>query len=284
MADEFTDPLNDPKHARVVARLALDRDPPVPPTGLAMRTVARLAEVLVAERAHSADSVIVPSTVARTIAGSDSPVFLGRRRADLIVAGAIGLLVFGLSVTGVQKLRADASIRYCQNTLRDIHNSLTHYADVHQGRYPAIGGSAGPNAGDFASELARSGHLPGDLLPVCPGDQEGVNRQVGYTYTLGFRSPSGSLVGFRRPDPLNGDTDSMPLLADFPASAVAPMGGPTSPHGRGQNVLYAGGHVRYTTSAAVGPDGDDIFRNASGQVRAGLSPFDVCLGRPNDRP
>ena len=141
-----------------------------------------------------------------------------------------------------------------------------------------------PNAGDFASELARSGHLPGDLLPVCPGDQEGAARQVGYTYTLGFRSPNGSIVGFRKPDPLNGDTDIMPLLADFPASAVAPMSGPTSPHGRGQNVLYAGGHVRYTTSAAVGPDGDDIFRNGNGQVRAGLSPMDVCLGRPNDRP
>jgi prepilin-type processing-associated H-X9-DG protein len=284
MSDEFTDPLKDPKHARVVARLALDREPPVAPAGLAMRTVARLAEVLVAERVHTADTVIIPSTVARTIASSDSPVYLGRRRADLIVAAAVGFLVIGLSLTGLQKLRADASIRYCQNTLRGIHDSLTQYADVHQGRYPTIGGSAGPNAGDFASELARSGHLPSDLLPVCPGDQEGAARQVGYTYTLGSRSPSGAIIGFRRPDPLNGDTDSMPLLADFPASAVAPMGGPTSPHGRGQNVLYAGGHVRYTTSAAVGPDGDDIYRNARGQVRAGLSWNDVCLGGPNDRP
>jgi hypothetical protein len=288
MSFELTDPLNDPIHAATIARLAADRDAPAPPSGLALRTVARLAEELVADcTAPTKETIIIPSTAASRIDSSDSPVYFGKRRADLFVAACVGFLVVGLAITGVQKLRADAAVRHCQNTLRDMHVALSNYADTHQGRFPTVGGSAVPQAGDFANELARAGTLPQGFAPACPADPAAGTRQAGYAYTLGFRSPGGSLVGFRRPDPVNGDDDGVPMLADFPAAAVAPAGGPmspVSPHGRGQNVLFAGGYVRYTTSAGVGLNGDDIYRNAAGVVAAGLSPIDVCLGRPADRP
>lgn len=288
MSDELTDPLNDPIHAAMLSRLAADFDPPAPPPGLALRAVSRLAEVLVADSTSpTKESIILPSSAVTRIDSPDSPVYLGRRRADLFVAACVSFLVIGLAVTGVQKLRADAAVRHCQNTLREMHGALTTYADAHQGRFPTVGGSAGPQAGDFAAELARAGTLPKGFAPACPADDAGGTRQAGYAYTLGFRAPGGTLVGFRRPDPVNGDDDGVPMLADFPARAVAPDAGPlspVSPHGRGQNVLFAGGFVRFTTSAGVGLNGDDIYRNAAGVVAAGLSPTDVCLGRPADRP
>ena len=287
MAEEFTDPLNDPRHAAVFTRLATDFHAPAPPSGLALRAVGRLAEVLVADcSSPTLETIIIPSTAVPRIE-SDAPVYFGKRRADLFVAACVSFLVVGLAVTGVQKLRADASVRHCQNTLRDMHVALSNYADTHQGRFPTVGGSAGPQAGDFANELARAGTLPKGITPACPADPAAGTRPAGYAYTLGFRAPGGTLVGFRRPDPVNGDDDGVPMLADFPAAAIAPAGGPmspVSPHGRGQNVLFAGGFVRFTTSAGVGLNGDDIYRNAAGVVAAGLSPVDVCLGRPADRP
>ncbi|MFO0935667.1 MAG: hypothetical protein U0798_04015 [Gemmataceae bacterium] len=281
----FDDPLNDPAHSKTLARLALDRECPVPPPGLATRTIARLAELMVSERGQM-QTPATPAKRTRFVHTSDdTPIFVGRRRADLIVAASIGLLVVGLSITGVQKLRAEAAIRQCQYTLHDIHKSLATYADVHQGRYPTVGVSTGPHAGDFATELAQSGYMPANLIPVCPATSDSSVQKVGYAYTLGFRTPSGTLVGFRRPDTVHGDQDGIPMLADFPSAKVAPTStGPISPHDHGQNVLFAGGYVRYTTSSEVGLGRDDIYRNDAGLVGAGLSLNDVCLGRPLDTP
>jgi hypothetical protein len=50
------------------------------------------------------------------------------------------------------------------------------------------------------------------------------------------------------------------------------------------NVLYAGGNIRVTTSALIGPNGDHIFQNIYGSVGAGADRADVVLGRPGDRP
>ena len=49
-------------------------------------------------------------------------------------------------------------------------------------------------------------------------------------------------------------------------------------------VLYMHGNVRATTSAAVGPNGDDIFRNHYGRVAAGVNRADAVLGRAGDQP
>jgi prepilin-type processing-associated H-X9-DG protein len=274
--------------------LALDAEAPLPPADLAARTVARLAETAVQEGWFDARSARIqlpddpvptpatPSTLRRPVS-SDEAVFVGRRRADVIVAVCIGLLLAGIGVTAVQKLRAGADVAACQNQMRSLHAGLTGYADVRQGQYPIIGTPSLPTAGSFAEELARSGQMPVNFIPVCPADVDASIRTVGFTYTLGFRSQHG-VIGVRRPDPLRQDADGNPVLADFATAESAPAGGPFSPHVRGQNVLFAGGHVRFVTIATVGLNGDDIYRNAAGQIGAGLSPVDSCLGRPGDRP
>jgi prepilin-type processing-associated H-X9-DG protein len=74
----------------------------------------------------------------------------------------------------------------------------------------------------------------------------------------------------------------LPILADAPIRSD----GTTVPinHRRGQNVLFADGHVRFYTVSTAGPDGDDIFCNQAGYVAAGLFKKDVALGRPEERP
>lgn len=251
----------DPRQKAIIERLIGSASPIDPPHGLADRTVAYVL---------SADAT--PSTIAQGHA--EAPVFLGRRRADLIVAAMIGFVAFTLGLSYIQKQRAESAKLACQNALRDVHGSLAEYADHHAGHYPV-----GSTAGGFADELQKAGVAPASL--VCPADSE--PRPIGFTYTLGYRV-NGRVIGFRKPDPARDDDDGMPLVADFPASGQSPTTGPASPHGHGQNVLFAGGFVRFTTSPLVGLNGDNIYTNRNGVVAAGLSPTDACLGRPGDRP
>jgi hypothetical protein len=249
------------------------------PAGLAARTVAVVAA--------AAGPPVTPSTLRRP-APADGPLFSARRRIDVVVAAGIGFLAFGLVAGAVQKTRYEASVRACQNTLRTMHASLDGYSQTHSGRYPQVGLPGAPTAGAFAAKLTESGFLAPDAVVRCPvidlADLGPASNGVGYTYALGYVTPTGALTGLRRPDPILGTDDRMPLAGDFPAVAVAPAAGPYSPHGRGQNVLFAGGNVMFSTVASVGIDGDDIYRNATGRVAAGLFPADGCLGRPTDQP
>lgn len=107
MSDELTDPLNDPIHATTIARLATDFDAPAPPSGLALRTVSRLAEVLVADcTSPTLETIVIPSSAVPRIE-SDAPVYFGKRRADLSAA-CVSFLGVGLMITGVQ-VTADAT-------------------------------------------------------------------------------------------------------------------------------------------------------------------------------
>jgi prepilin-type processing-associated H-X9-DG protein len=261
--------------------LSIDQYAPEPPQGLVLRTMARMATVFdeaePSEQLNQQDQVVVPSQVYSQLQSADRPVSMGRRRADFIVMAAIAFVALGLGVSFLQKTRSEYSIVQCQNALRNLHVSLSEYASVHQGRYPT-----GQRAGDFAKELAQSGFAP--ISTSCPSDFSKEITPVAYTYTLGFRSNNGTVIGVHRPDEILGNSDLIPLAADFPTSKVFPDSGPYSAHKNGQNVLFAGGHVRFSTVSTVGINGDDIYRNQNGFVGAGLTSADACLGRPTDRP
>src|SRR5262249_37428581 len=100
----------------------------------------------------------------------------------------------------------------------------------------------------------------------------------------GYYGPRGQVLGLRQADIPGGAADWDPVAADLPA--VWPAGGPgrVAPHPRGQNVLYAGGSVRFSTTPAARIDRDGIYPNDTGLVRAGLHRNDASLGRPSDYP
>ena len=256
---------------------------PVPPANLVTDTVARTAEYLVANGAHrpeperSASPKRSPrgTTLRRWVA---DPMFFGWRRADVAVAFTIGLLAVGLGLGAVSKLRQDSQLRLCQNNLRTVHSALMGYSDTHGGRFPQVGTPSVPVAAAFALELSRAGQLGSDHTIECPAVEprpgEPAKLPPGYAYTLGYRAPTGQLIGFARPDDSSNTTVWTPLAADPPSA----------PHAHGQNVLYAGGTVRYTLSPAAGEDGDHIYRNDAGLVRAGLHRYDAALGTGTDIP
>ena len=145
--------------------------------------------------------------------------------------------------------------------------------DAHAGRLPEVGTPGRAPRGDFAAELARAGQIDTRprrlprrrrprlrLHPRLPPD----------ALRPRHRRPAGGSAG------ASGERDCTPVAADLPDGAAA--------HGRGQNVLFLGGNVRFATLATVGVRGDDIYRNDAGLVRAGLRCDDAALGGPTATP
>src|SRR5207244_2214943 len=113
----------------------------------------------------------------------------GRFRADILVACGIALFAGGLIFSAVGKVRARNEVLACQNTLRALHTGLTGYADTHGGHYPQVAPNA--TAETSANALATAGQVPAGFRPGCPAEPAAAF--VGYTYTLGYRTPTGAL-------------------------------------------------------------------------------------------
>jgi prepilin-type processing-associated H-X9-DG protein len=211
---------------------------------------------------------------------SSSAAFPVRRWFEVSIVAAIAFLTVGLVVTGVMKLRRDGQIASCKNNMLRLYEGLSGYADTHYDQFPKIGTPAAPNAGSFVTELQVARQLMPDVAATCPADHTDDLRRVSYVYTLGYQL-NGEIQGIRRR--VQDISDELtPLLADLPTPAASPSYGPLSPHGRGQNILFADGHVRFSILATV--NNDDIYRNQNGRVRAGLHRLDASLGRPSDVP
>jgi len=311
LAGYLLDLLDPADRAAVAARVAADPElvarlaalraalPPhaehEPPAGLALRAVARVAEHVVASEPRrpfeptpveviAAD--VAPDRV-RRLPVTDRPearALGGRFRVEVLVAAGIAFVGVGLASTFVMKVRDRSDVVACQSNLMTLHQGLTGYADANAGRLPQVGTEAYPVAGSFVAALADAGQCPLGFRAVCPaaGGAPAADARVmattavGYAYALGHRGADGSLLGPRRM--LDDENDLIPVCADIPLGAAG------APHVHGQNVLFAGGHVRFATVPTVGVNGDDIYRNLFGRVAAGVDRADSVLGVGSDRP
>jgi hypothetical protein len=253
------------------SRLEADRHIDLP-ADLADRTLARLDAELAIPSVKYDDIHDRPET--RLVGG--------RFRLDLFVAAGIGFLMLGLGLSFVNRARSASDILVCQNNLRVLHSGLTGYADTHGGRFPQVGTEAYPTAGTFVQALTDAGQCPPGFHANCPAAPD--TSHVNYAYALGHRINSNIVQGHFRMPGGTGENDLIPISADYPAADAAPGGGPTSGHRTGHNVLFVGGQVRFATTATVGINGDDIFRNQLGAVAAGVHRADTVLGRFDDVP
>jgi hypothetical protein len=295
--------------------LEADREIGSPPGGLAARTIARLAALLVESepRTHKPSSIESLSAILNldverplenkpaggqilAVPAENRPIprapreepetrtIGGRLRPDLIVACGIAFLACGLVFSAIGKVRSHYQLLNCQANLQTLHNGLVGYADTHDGNYPQIGPDQ--TADTFATTLADAGQLPEGFQAGCPvSPPEESPSHVRYAYSLGFRSPTGALIGLHRPsNNMHEEHDLLPISADYPTASATPLPGPLCTHPPHMNVLYIGGNVRITTSPFIGPGGDDIYRNVLDQVAAGVNQTDVVLARPGEKP
>ena len=276
------------------APLEADREAPLPPRGLATRTISRLACELVETEPKPPLDKNTPSTIEMAVRyysgdGAETRSVGGRFRFEIFVALGIGFLAIGLGLSFVGRVRQANEVASCQNNLRTLHQGLSGYADTHDGRFPQVGTEAYPTAGTFVQALTDAGQCPPGFHANCPAaatrpDPHNSVLQVSYTYALGHRTPGNVVLGQWRSNNSHSENDLIPIAADYPCTSAAPGGGPTSGHRLGHNVLFLGGNVRYATTANVGVNGDDIYRNQLGEVAAGVNRVDAVLGRNGDVP
>ena len=121
--------------ARVVlAPLAADRPADPPPPGLALRTIARVAQHIADTEPRSHPDHLSAVEVVQTAIGTpkrrrlgpptdrpESRALGGRFRGELVVAACIGLLAVGFVFSAVSRMRYNRDVAACQNNLRAIH-------------------------------------------------------------------------------------------------------------------------------------------------------------------
>jgi len=288
-------------------------DIPATPPGLVMKTLAFVAEqackdlpTRVSAPAAAASVAVAPALVP-AVAGLENPVTRLTydrpwwRRIDVVVAASIAVTVLGLLLPTFLHLRVLGMQTHCENNLRQLGQGLS----VYQTRHQALP-EPRPVAGMVIPILRDAGALSSQLVAYCPGAadasaylQFGVDELKkmpahdleraapkllpGYAYSLGFRDDSGRLHGPAASLP-DVPMAQIPLLADAPANPVA-FGNSANHSGRGQNVLFADGHVAFATRRTTGlNEGDDIYLNQANIVAAGVGAHDVVLGTGSAKP
>ncbi|HXG10249.1 MAG TPA: hypothetical protein VNK04_10700 [Gemmataceae bacterium] len=279
----------------VLEPLAADAEPPEPPPGLWVRTLAYIAQDRCRCRLPPAPPpVTVPA----------APPRRWGRWADLLIAASVLLLLAGVGTAWLVELKQQHQIIACANNLRRIYLPLVTYANLHNGDFPRVEENPPRNvAGIFVPVLHDAG-LGQDVNVACPGNgqpppprsireleelhardrqafREAIREMAGcYAYSLGYRQRG--FDGRVRHCGLRRDSgDTLPIMADQPPFEVGSVtGGPgnsANHRGRGQNVLFIGGNVQFLKVRFLG-SGDDIYLNEFRRVAAGEGPGDTVLG------
>jgi hypothetical protein len=285
--------------------LAVERDHPQPPVGLRYQVLARVAE----------DRLAHPSLRLKA-----PPIYADRsgrswwRRADVLVAAALLIVIGPLALPAISYAKQRFQISQCQSNLRAFHGALMAYTDLHEGRLPRVDKEPPRNmAGVVVPILYHDGlakglnlRCPSTPVPEVPmhsleeldaaytnsGDSYNhlANQLIpSYAYSMGYQDAAGQLHGLRVDHVLN-DNDRIPVMADRPSfnqtRGVFAESTPNSRNhdGKGQNVLYLGGAVRFVTSPRIGAYGDDIYLNEQNRIAAGLHRLDAVLGASDFKP
>jgi hypothetical protein len=188
---------------------------------------------------------------------------------EFVVAAALVLVVLGLLVPAVTKVRAAAARARCVNHLKQIGTGLLAYHDVRD-HYPP-GGSATPDLAAASPTAREAGgwtwayvllpHLGHDRL-YCAADAEAVRRGSVDVYLCAARRTANDGSGLAKIDyAVNGAVD-----AERPTGVIAPTGVPPLrladlAGGTGGVVVFAGKRLNLAALGASRDD-DDSFATA----------------------
>lgn len=142
---------------RALTPLGLDSEAPPPPAGLVVRTLGRVAE----ERARPLPKAPPPSR-------RPAPAWRGPRRADLVAAALLLVLVGGLAFPWVARQWHLYGRKACEANLHIYGDALQMYADNNNGRLPQVS-ETGPRsyAASFVPILHEAVVLANDRHLAC---------------------------------------------------------------------------------------------------------------------
>lgn len=257
-----------------------------PPTGLAERT----CRMVLAEPDRASPLPSLAPCVVTPRWGQ------GARFADLAMGVAVFLAAAAVIVPAVQSSRFNAHILTCQDKLRQIGVALTQYSDRNDGYFPVVPPrGALATAGIYAPVLLDHGLLTESRQVVCPSSPLASDRNFrvphlsevhlvhdtrgremcehmggSYGYSLGHVR-DGVYRGTR-----NLRRPNFAILADTPSPDMPELRS-VNHSGKGQNVLFEDGHVRFLDSSSAPNSPDHFFTNDDGQIAPGTHPDDSVI-------
>jgi hypothetical protein len=275
-----------------LARLRVNYDPP---PGLADRTCEFVA-------AHLATPV--SATSKRLSPEVSPPSWIGRMtKLDMIMATIVGMATMLLIFPAVANSRFSARRAACQDNLRELGSALTQYSQTNGGYFPTVPSQGKlATAGIYAPVLFQNKLITDVSRVVCPDSSLAAQRnsfriptyselelapnaQVvdlrptlggSYGYNLGY-TRDGSYYPTK-----NLNRDNFAVMSDSPSDR--PDHQSLNHGGRGQNVLFENGSVKFVTQSKPDGSNDDIFTNDAGQVAAGLQQNDSVVGASQSAP
>lgn len=277
---------------RIIDRLLDDGLMTEPPPGLALRTIA-----FVAQRRVRGRSILdyIPSRV---------PF----RWADFAVAASIFIAAALTLTPALHRARERMNQAGCVANLQRIGQSLALYATAHSSYPTPPTHRDDVESGLYAVLLHDAGVLPDLSVLSCPSNGAGRRHSIGevqpsfeqlaelrktdparyqqmvswdYGYNVGYRRPSGQT------GPLDARPASViPVVADQPPrDAHLGVIDHNSPNhrGAGQNVLYSDGGVRWHPTRRISPEDLDLFLNNDQKPEPGVNERDSVIFR-NETP
>jgi prepilin-type N-terminal cleavage/methylation domain-containing protein/prepilin-type processing-associated H-X9-DG protein len=225
----------------------------------------------------------------------------------LVVIGIISVLL-AILLPSLERAREQANTLRCAANLDQIGVALLIYSNENHGQFPrtvydpAAPLCAGTNpaaadpflpgrpaANDETTPfflLVRIEHMPVKLFVDPYTDEvEGVpdpasdpfsrsnfsdyKNNLSYSYANPYPSKSAVEAGYKMMNKIN---PAFAVAADLNPGTGAGKNS-RNHEGRGQNVLFADGHVDWETTTKCGQNGDDIYTNKLGAIQA--SPIDA---------
>lgn len=225
----------------------------------------------------------------------------------LVVIGIIGVLL-GLLLPALERGREQAMVLKCALNLRQIGQAITIYTNENHGDYPRtiyVPGDpptagtnptapnpfddTGPQPNDVTAALfllIRTQHVPPDIF-TCPYTDVNIFEpdkapnlasrsnfsndkiNLGYSYANPYPDSTAATAGYQLTSHLN---PNFAVAADL-NSGEGGNANSDNHEDRGQNVLYADGHVTWQTTPLCGLNNDSIYLNRNGVIAA--SPVDA---------
>ncbi|HUG70084.1 MAG TPA: hypothetical protein VMM76_20205 [Pirellulaceae bacterium] len=258
-----------------------------PPARLAERTCSLIAACT---SVTPAGKGLHPATRAECRGRNRWPV------ADVVVMAGICLAGAMLFFPAISQSRYAARLQACQNNLRELGIALVDFSEkAGRGHFPEVPTEGNRAvAGIYAPVLLDAGYLTDENIIICPSSTlaqreadwalpslDEIDQASGRELVLIQQSIGGSygynlgvVVNGRHRAPRNLGRPQFAMMSDAPSSQIAGQRG-TNHGGRGTNLLYEDGHIRYVVEPSA--ESDDPFVNRLGWREAGLDNDDSVV-------